>query len=74
MPIAEAEADLLRIRNARAALINLEAASLSGNGDRETEAIGQSLTALTRLDRYERRAMARRRRALCDLRNLPIEQ
>jgi hypothetical protein len=71
MPIAEAEAELLRIRNARAALINLAAAA---NGDRVSEAIGQSLTTLTRLDRYERRAMARRRRALCDLRNLSIEQ
>ncbi len=71
MPIAEAEAELLRIRNARAALINLEAAT---NADRVIETIGQSLTTLTRLDRYERRAMARRRRALCDLRNLAIEQ
>jgi hypothetical protein len=33
----------------------------------------QSLKTLRRLDRYERRAMARRRRGLCDLRNLPIE-
>jgi len=71
MPIAEAQAELLRIRNARAALINLDTAA---NADRVTEAIGQLLTTLTRLDRYERRAMARRRRALCDFRNRPVEQ
>jgi hypothetical protein len=74
MPIAEAEAELLRIRNARAAWINLEAAALPQNAEGASEAIGQSLTILARLDRYERRAMARRRRAMCDLRNLPIEQ
>jgi hypothetical protein len=74
MPIAEAQAELLRIRNARAALINLAAANLPDAADREAEAIGQSLSILTRLDRYERRAMARRQRALCDLRNLQSEQ
>jgi hypothetical protein len=74
MPIAEAEAEVLRIRNARAAWINLETANLPSNPDRESDAIVQSLKTLTRLDRYERRAMARRRRAMCDLRNLPIEQ
>src|SRR5262249_1268405 len=68
-PIAEAEVELLRIRNARVALINLAAANLPDHVDRETEAIAQSLTALTRLDRYERRAAARRKRALSDLRN-----
>jgi hypothetical protein len=69
MPIAEAQADVLRARNARVALINLAAANFSGP-DSQAEAIYQSLKTLTRLDRYERRAMARRNRALCDLRNL----
>jgi hypothetical protein len=74
MPIAEAEAELLRVRNARAGLINLAAAELPQNTDREIEAIGLSLATLSRLDRYERRAMARRKRALCDLRNFQTEQ
>lgn len=74
IPIAEAEAELLRIRNARATWINLAAAELPQNADREIEAIGLSLTTLSRLDRYERRAMARRKRALCDLRNFQTEQ
>jgi hypothetical protein len=66
MPVAEAQAEVMRIRDARVALINLATANLPG---RHAEAIGQSLTTLTRLDRYERRAMARRKRALCDFRN-----
>jgi hypothetical protein len=74
MPIAEAEAELLRIRNARAALINLASANLPDDADRETEGVARSLTTLTRLDRYERRVMARRRRALFDLRNCKSEQ
>ena len=73
-PVAEAQADILRVRNARAALINLAVANLPDHADRESEAIAQSLTTLTRLDRYERRAMARRKRALCDFRNFETEQ
>jgi hypothetical protein len=69
MPIAEAQAELQRIRSARIALINLAADKLPADQHRETQAIEQSLTTLTRLDRYERRAMARRSRALCALRN-----
>ena len=69
MPIAEAEANLLRIRNARVALIDRAAANLPDHADRDTQAVTRSLTILTRLDRYERRAMARRKRAVCDLRN-----
>jgi hypothetical protein len=74
MPVAEAEAELLRIRNARAALINLASARLPEDSDRETDAVVQSLTTLVRLDRYERRAMARRTRALCHLRNFEGDQ
>jgi hypothetical protein len=73
-PIAEAQAELLRIRNARAALINLAAADLPDHADRETEAVTRSLPTLARLDRYERRVMARRNRALCHLRNPKSEQ
>jgi hypothetical protein len=69
MPIAEAQAELQRIRSARLMLIELAAAALSADEYREAEAIGQSLTTLARLDRYERRATARRSRALCDFRN-----
>jgi hypothetical protein len=69
-PIAEAQAEIWRARNARAALINLAAASIAGDEqDREAVAIAQSLPQLTRLDTYERRATARRNRALCALRN-----
>jgi hypothetical protein len=74
MPIAEAQAELLRIRNARVALIDLATADRPDHPDRETEAIARSLTTLVRLDRYERRAMARRNRALCHLRNFQNEQ
>jgi len=73
MPIAEAQAEVLRARNMRVAPLNLAAASLSGP-DSQAEAIYQSLETLTRLDRYERRAMARRNRALCDLRNFQTEE
>lgn len=65
VPIAEATAEIWRARNARAALINLAAARLSGDEEeREAEAIAQSLPQLTRLETYERRAMARRTRGL----------
>jgi hypothetical protein len=73
MPIAEAQAELLRIRNARAALINVASAGLPDHAD-ETEAVARSLPTLARLDRYERRVMARRTRALCHLRNPQSEQ
>jgi len=69
-PIAEAQADIWRARNARAALINLAAASIPGDEEhREAKAIAQVLPQPTRLETYERRATARRNRALCALRN-----
>jgi hypothetical protein len=68
-PIAEATAEIWRARNARVALINLAAASIQGDEEqREAEAIAQSLPQLTQLEAYERRAMARRTRALRFLR------
>jgi hypothetical protein len=70
----EAEAEPLRIRNARVALINLASVNLADHSDRETDAVIRSLTTLTRLDRYERRVMARRKRTLCHLRNSQNEQ
>jgi hypothetical protein len=70
-PIAEATAEIWRARSARVALINLAAASICGDEEeREAEAIAQVLPQLTRLETYERRAMVRRSRALCALRNL----
>jgi hypothetical protein len=68
LPIAEAQAELLRIRTARAALINLAEASLPSDAERETDAIIQALPKLVRLDLYERRAMRRRNLALRALR------
>jgi hypothetical protein len=63
-PVAEAQADVLRIRSARTKLIDLAAAGAQGTID----AIVDSLSTLVRLDRYERSAMRRRHRALRELR------
>jgi hypothetical protein len=63
-PVAEAQADMLRIRGARTKLIDLAAAGAQGTID----AIVGSLPTLVRLDRYERSAMRRRHRALRELR------
>lgn len=68
MPIAEAQAELLRIRNVRAAWINLAAASLPATPENEPNAIAQSLRKLVRLDFYERRTMRRRNLAMRALR------
>ena len=65
-PIAEAQADMLRIRRARAAMIDLAAAKIRAPG--EASAIVEALPSLVRLDRYERSAMSRRNRALRALR------
>ncbi|HML11853.1 MAG TPA: hypothetical protein VK456_01020 [Xanthobacteraceae bacterium] len=66
-PVAEAQADLLRVRRARATLINLAAAT-AGRGQEGTNPIVDSLGDLVRLDRYERSAMRRRHRAMRELR------
>jgi hypothetical protein len=68
VPIAEAQADLLRIRSARARMIDLAEASLTAGVERESAAIAQSLPTLVQLDRYERSAMRRRHRAMRELR------
>lgn len=65
-PVAEAQADMLRIRSARAKLIDLAATAAGAPG--ETDAIAESLPRLVVLDRYERSAMRRRHRALRELR------
>jgi len=67
-PIAEAEVDMLRARNARVALIDLAAATWVADGQPERNAFVTALPSLVRLDRYERRAMARRGRAMRALR------
>jgi len=67
-PIAEAHADVLRARAARATLIDRAAARMAAQGEGEAEAIVETLPSLVRLDRYERRATARRSRALRALR------
>jgi hypothetical protein len=67
-PIAEAEIDMLRARNARVALIDLAARTLIADGQPEADAFVAALPSLRRLDRYERRAMARRNRAMRALR------
>jgi hypothetical protein len=66
-PVAEAQVDVLRVRNARAKLIDLAAASSAG-AQGETGAIVDSLPNLVQLDRYERSAMRRRHRAMRELR------
>jgi hypothetical protein len=66
-PIAEAQADLLRIRSTRVKLIDLATARDTG-AERETGAITALLPTLVRLDRYERSAMRRRHLAMRELR------
>jgi hypothetical protein len=66
-PIAEAQVDLLRIRNARAKLIDLAAIAAAG-APGQTDGIVESLPRLVLLDRYERSAMRRRHRGLRELR------
>jgi hypothetical protein len=65
-PVAEAEHEMLRARSARAALIDLAAATIPTHA--QWEAVVQSLPSVVRLDRYERSAMKRRNRALRALR------
>jgi hypothetical protein len=67
-PIAEAQADILRIRGARAALINVAEASVPGDDEGVAAAIAQSLPKLALLDRYERSAMRRRHLGMRELR------
>lgn len=73
-PIAEAEVEVLRLRGARVNLIKLETASMDRGADRELAAMIQLLPQLVRLERYERRAMARRNRALRAFRKFWVNQ
>jgi hypothetical protein len=66
--VAESEVEVLRVRSARIALIELEIASMAGGIRREADAIVRLLPQLMRLERYERRAMTRRNRGLRELR------
>jgi hypothetical protein len=68
-PVAEAQVDVVRVRNARAKLIDLAVATAAG-AQGETGAIVDSLPNLVRLERYERSAMRRRYRAIRELRKL----
>ena len=60
------QADMLRIRSARAKLIDLATATAGETA--QSDAIVDSLPRLVVLDRYERSAMRRRHRALRELR------
>jgi len=71
-PIAEAQADVMRARAVRISLINLELANIPEGSDREAEAIVRALPRLTRMHRYEQRAMGRRSRALRLLRKAVV--
>jgi hypothetical protein len=70
--IAQAEFDLARVRRAKVALIESARACVAADRppmppqgpDRSAEAIPRALPELRKLDRYERRAAARRDRAL----------
>jgi hypothetical protein len=57
---AEAEIDLLRIRKIRASLFN----EIVGNPDMPPQAYAELAESLAKLERYERRAFSRRKRAL----------
>jgi hypothetical protein len=61
--VAEAEIDLLRIRKIRASQLN----AVVGNPDAPPQAYDELAENLTRLERYERRAYSRRKRALLAL-------
>jgi hypothetical protein len=56
---AEAELDLLRIRKIRASQFN----AIVGNPDAPSEAYAELAENLAKLERYERRACSRRKRA-----------
>jgi hypothetical protein len=58
--VAEAEFDLLRIRKLKAARFN----TVSGNPEAKLEDNSELSKTLAQLERYERRAFSRRRRAL----------
>ena len=69
--IAEAELDLVRIRMARVQLLNALAANppdvvaqSKAGPEREASVLARAAPQLLRLDRYERRAMSRRKRAI----------
>jgi hypothetical protein len=71
---AEAEMELRRVRDARCSMLAAmgETASdsgsvIEGNADVPSERLSRSLSDLFRLERYERRAMSRRNRALAVL-------
>ena len=69
--IAETELGLLRIRMARVQLLNALAANppdavaqSRAGPEREASVLARAAPQLLRLDRYERRAMSRRKRAI----------
>ena len=63
---AESEMDLLRVRAVRKFLINSETLGdrIASGSEQAAKAYGEALPDLLRLDRYERRAVSRRNRAL----------
>jgi hypothetical protein len=62
--VAEAEFDLLRIRKLKAARFS----SVSGNPEAKLEDYAELSETLAQLDRYERRAISRRKRAVLAMR------
>jgi hypothetical protein len=82
---AEAQGELLRVRRTKVEIVNHAAKRLRNEdglpeGDRIVLAFARKAKTLTAFDRYERRALSRRNRALRNLRRLqqkrarPIEQ
>lgn len=60
---AEAETDLIRIRDVRVRILDRKPSAARAE-PAEDQAIAAKLPALASLDRYERRALAKRKRAL----------
>ena len=71
--IAESLVEIDRIKSARVMLLELYEnpgpAPSAGPGDDWSD-LSEMLTKMEKLERYESRALSRRRRALCDLRRL----